>query len=243
MTEEVLMSDNGEFRGFRVRLTPTVGVRSGKIGIYKVRPIRRAGPSWVSPAVSRHARPVIVKTIKLDRSRPRGANAITNEIKYASKEGPLFERGPDGVVREADPKSLMDEWQYDRLVYHVVVSPNDGAKLTDPNEFARATLAYWEQRTGPLQAAWAIEEKPDRAHPEGNRHVHFVVRGEQDGHDLEFSAHMLRRGFREGAREAATDQLGYMTVRECQQFERQLERGRWEKEQERQSREDERSLG
>jgi type IV secretory pathway VirD2 relaxase len=242
MNEKAIMSDSGEVRGFRVRLTPTLGISSGKIGIYKVRSTRRAGPQWISPASSRHTRPVTAKAIKVDRSGPRGANAITNEVKYAAKDGPLFERSPDGEIREADPKEKIEEWQYDRLVHHVIVSPNDGAQLTDPNAFAKATLEYWEARTGPLQAVWSVEEKPDKAHPEGNRHVHFLIRGEQDGHDLEFSAHMIRRGFREGAREAATDQLGYMTVRECQQYERQLERMKWEKEKERNSRDEERSL-
>ena len=69
-----------------------------------------------------------------------------------------------------------------------------------------------------------------------------MIRGEQDGHDLQFSAAMVRRGFREGAREAATDQLGYMTMQETRDFERQLERGKWEKEQERDDRSEERSL-
>ena len=229
-------------RGFRVKLAGAAHV-GGTVGIYRVRPGRRAGPSWIAPPNGRHTRPVIAKVITVDRSKggKRVANGIANEVRYAAKEGRLYERDPEtGQVRETDAERPATEWQFDRFAHHVIVSPNDGAKLTDPNEFARATLDYWESRVGPLQAVWSIEEKPDRAHPEGNRHVHFVIRGEQDGHDLQFSAHMVRRGFRDGAREAATDQLGYMTVMEARDFERQLERGKWEKE--RDDRNEERTL-
>jgi type IV secretory pathway VirD2 relaxase len=236
------MHDEKKKRGFQVQLTPTAPSRGGAVGIYKVRSPRRAGPSWIAPPHGRHTRPVVAKVIKVDRARPRGANAISNEMRYAGKEGPLFERDPDGGIREADPKALIDEWQYDRVIYHVVVSPEHGAELRDPNAFAKATLENWERHTGPLQATWSMEEKPDASHPEGNRHFHFVVRGEQDGHDLEFSPHMIRRGFREGAREAATDQLGYMTVRECQQLERRMDERKWQKEREKEDRNEERSL-
>lgn len=239
------MSKDGSGYGFRVKLGQPVGVGTKAVGIYRVRPKRRAGPRWIAPPHGRHTRPVVAKVITVDRSRGN-ANAVANEVRYAAKEGLLFERSDTGNgIRQVDPEKVVSEWEFDRLAHHVIVSPNDGARLTDPNDFARKTLEYWEQKTGPLQAVWSVEEKPDKAHPDGNRHFHFVVRGEQDGHDLEFSPHMIRRGFREGAREAATDQLGYMLIPECREYERQLERGRWEKEQEkmRNSRDEERSLG
>lgn len=215
-------------RGFKV-------VVGGGIGLLASRPSRRAGPSWIAPPRGRYGRPANAKLVTIDRSKAgRGsANAIANEVRYAGKEGPIFERDErTGEIREADPVQKAEEWKNDRFLHHVIVSPNDGAKLTDPNRFAQRVLENWEKHAGKLEAVWSVEEKPDRAHPEGNRHFHFLVRGVQDGKDLEFTAAMVRRGFRDGAREAATAELGAMSVREREQYERQLERMKWERERE-----------
>lgn len=184
---------------------------------YTRRPERRVQAAAAPKSASPYARPVAVKVVYRDRARGAFPNAVAVLANYLAKDGPLF--GRDGA--SLDPRDIARAWGDDRRVFHAIVSPNDGHRIDDMAGYARDVLAAWERRTGPLDWAAAVEDKPDRAHPGGNRHLHVMIRGVQDGRDLFLARGVIAHGFREDAMEAATRRLGWMDERERQAFDRQ----------------------
>jgi hypothetical protein len=73
-----------------------------------------------------------------------------------------------------------------------------------------------------LEWVAAVESKPDMAHPEGDKHLHVMIRGVQHEHDLWLDREVISHGLRQDAVEAATDRLGWMDERERRDLERQL---------------------
>ncbi|HET8727753.1 MAG TPA: hypothetical protein VFO41_09605, partial [Alphaproteobacteria bacterium] len=144
--------------------------------------------------------------------RARGAypNTVAALVNYIAKNAPLFDRDRDQV----DRRTIIDAWLNDRRVYHVIVCPNDGHRIDDMAGYGRVLLAAWEQRTGPLEWVASAEEKPDRAHPDGNRHLHVLIRGVRDDRDLFFGRTLTYTWLRRDAVEVTTDRLGYMDERE-----------------------------
>jgi type IV secretory pathway VirD2 relaxase len=141
---------------------------------------------------------------------------VRERADYITRDGQdLF--GRDGI---ADKEQVARDWGDDRKLFQVVVSPNDGHAL-DMREYTRAVVARWEERTGPLEWVAAVHSKPDMAHAQGNRHVHILIRAVQDDRDIRFSQALIQHGFREMAREVATERLGPMDEREQRALERQ----------------------
>lgn len=187
------------------------------------RPERRVTVPGAPHEAAPHARRVTVKVIVHDRARGAFPNTVSALAGYLAKEGRLFDRDRDDV----DPRRIVRDWSEDRRVFHVIVSPNDGARIADMPAYAREVVAAWERRVGPLEWVASVEAKPDRAHPEGNRHLHVMVRGVQDDRDLSFGHSVIAHWLRHDAMEAATDRLGWMDERERRAVEaRALERER-----------------
>jgi hypothetical protein len=175
---------------------------------------------------SPYARPVNVKLKPYDKGRAGGKNMSGVLLRYMEKDGRLFGR-EEGVEIDREEKSR--QWEADRLLWHAMVSPNDGHMMSveEMQTFARDTVSKWEERLGPLDWVAVVEEKPDAAHPDGNKHLHIAIRGVRDEHDLKLDRALFTDGLlRTDAMEAATDRLGYMSEREVIAYERQLEEGR-----------------
>jgi hypothetical protein len=191
---------------------------------YTVRAGRREVGAGFYPPAGPEQRMAVASTTEYDRGAkagPKGGPApgssmVRDKVSYITRDGQeLF--GRDGLM---DGQKVAQEWGSDRKLFQVVVSPNDGHRL-DMQEYARAVVARWEQHTGPLEWVAAVHEKPDMAHAQGNRHVHVLIRGVQDGRDIRFSQAVIQHGFREMAREVATERLGPMSKREQRDLERQ----------------------
>ena len=187
---------------------------------YRRRPERRVrakGAGSAAPAA--FTRAVTVKAFYYDRRNGAYASSVAALANYLSKEGPLFDRERTGV----DKAGIVEAWAHDRRVFHVVVSPNDGERIEDMVAYGRAVVAAWERHTGALAWVAAVEKKPDMAHPEGNQHLHVMIRGVQDDRDLFLDRDLVSHGLRREAIEVTTDRLGWMDARERQALDRQLE--------------------
>ncbi|WP_247896620.1 hypothetical protein [Azospirillum argentinense] len=88
--------------------------------------------------------------------------------------------------------------------------------------YGREVMTAWERRVGELEWVAAVERKPDMAHPDGNQHLHVMIRGVQDDRDLYFERDVVTHWFRHDAVEVTTRTLGWMDERERQAYERQL---------------------
>jgi hypothetical protein len=196
---------------------------------YVARPSRRARTPAPAGEGSPWLRPVTVKLIYHDRARGALPNTTAALATYIAKEGPLFDRNQVGI----DPRAVAEEWSRDRRVFHVIVSPDDGWRLHDMVGYARSVLEAWEARIGPLDWVASVERKPDAAHPQGNRHLHVMIRGVQQGCDLVLPERTVTRELRLDAMEAATDRLGWMDERERRDYERRVELARERRELER----------
>ena len=205
--------------GFKARMRALAGRGRRLARDYVRRPERRVRARGAAAQPSAYARPVVVKAFYYDRRNGAYANSVAALANYLAKEGQLFDRDRQGV----DKREVVDPWSHDRRVFHVVVSPNDGDRIDDMVAYGRALVAAWERHTGRLEWVAAVKIKPDMAHPEGNRHLHVMIRGVQDGHDLFLDRELVSHGLRRDAIEVTTDRLGWMDERERQALERQLE--------------------
>jgi hypothetical protein len=186
---------------------------------YVRRPERRVRAKGAVVAMpSAYARPVVVKVFYYDRRNGACANSVAALANYLTKQGSLFDREGEGI----DKDRVVEAWAHDRRVFHVVVSPNDGDRIADMVGYGREVVAAWERRVGPLEWVAVVETKPDMAHPEGNKHLHVMIRGVQHEHDLWLDRAVIRHGLRHDAVEVATDRLGWMDERERRDVERQL---------------------
>lgn len=209
-----------EADGFKARMRALADRGRRLARDYRRRPERRVRARGAAAAQpSAYARPVVVKAFYYDRRNGAYASSVAALANYLSKQGPLFDRESEAV----DKGPIVEAWSHDRRVFHVVVSPNDGDRIDDMVGYGREVVAAWERRVGPLAWVAAVETKPDMAHPEGNRHLHVMVRGVQDGHDLFLDREVISHGLRRDAVEVATDRLGWMDERERRAFERRLE--------------------
>lgn len=208
-----------EADGFKARMKALADRGRRLARDYRRRSERRVRARAAAAQPSAYARPVVVKAFYYDRRNGAYANSVAALANYLTKQGPLFDREGEGV----DKERIVDAWSHDRRVFHVVVSPNDGDRIDDMAGYGRAVVAAWERRVGPLEWVAAVETKPDMAHPQGNRHLHVMVRGVQHEHDLFLDREVIGHGLRQDAVEVATDRLGWMDERERRGFERQLE--------------------
>mgnify|MGYP003577384052 CR=1 FL=1 len=212
--------DHGDFkvrpRGHAERME-----RLARLG--SSRPPMRMGQKKVSGGQSRYTRSVVVKGMYRDRSTA-GSRMVSDLANYLEKEGPMFDRAGETTAQE-----VSREWEHDRRVFHFIVSPEDGHRLSrdEMADYARDVMSKWEQRIGHrLEWVASVEEKPDAAHPDGNKHLHIMVRGEREGRQIYFEKDVITGGFRHDAKEAMTDRLGYMTHAEYQELQRRIEDGR-----------------
>lgn len=172
-------------------------------------------------SASPYTRAAIVKIKGYTKMGRRTGSIAATLLNYMEKDGSLFGR-EEGV--EIDRNAIAEAWKHDRYTLHMIVSPNDGGMLStdEMKEFARDTIDRWERRLGPLEWVASVEEKPDMAHPDGNKHLHVAVRGVQDNNDLVLHPDVFRdQPLRRDAMEAMTDRLGYMTEREADALDRQ----------------------
>jgi len=103
---------------------------------------------------------------------------------------------------------LAEHWaQSDKRHFRIILSAENGARLGDLKSYTREVMARAETALG-TKLEWFAVDHFDTDNP----HTHIVLRGvREDGRDLVIPREFVQHGFRNAARDAATDRLGQRT--------------------------------
>ena len=181
------------------------GVRRGR-GATFVR-ARTLSGDW------RHSAPgirrVVVKTRYVQQAGKNGKAAA--HLRYIQRDGTSRdgERGQLYSANEerADGDAFLDRGKEDRHQFRFIVSPEDGADLTDLTAHTRDLMKRVEADLG-TNLDWVAVNHYNTGHP----HVHVIVRGKDElGENLVINGDYLANGIRERATELTTLELGPVT--------------------------------
>ncbi len=191
--------------GKGARSTGGPGVRRGR-GAAFVR-ARTLSGGW------RHSAPgmrrVVVKTRYVKEAGRNGRAAA--HLRYIQRDGTSRdgERGQlySATEDRADGAAFLERGQEDRHQFRFIVSPEDGADLSDLTAYTRDLMRQMEADLG-TKLDWVAVNHHNTGHP----HVHVIVRGKDDlGENLVINGDYLANGIRERASELTTLELGPVT--------------------------------
>ncbi|WP_370656153.1 relaxase/mobilization nuclease domain-containing protein [Paracoccus wurundjeri] len=178
------------------------GVRRGR-GATFVR-ARTLSGGW------RHSAPgmrrVVVKTRYVKDAGRNGRSAA--HLRYIQRDGTSRdgERGRLYSASEdrADGDAFVERGKEDRHQFRFIISPEDGADLSDLTAHTRDLMSQIEADLG-TKLDWVAVNHHNTGHP----HVHVIVRGRDDlGENLVINGDYLANGIRERASELTTLELG-----------------------------------
>ena len=154
-------------------------------------------------------RRVVVKTRYVQQAGKNGKAAA--HLRYIQRDGTSRdgERGQLYSANEdrADGETFLDRGKDDRHQFRFIVSPEDGADLTDLTAHTRDLMHQIETDLG-TKLDWVAVNHHNTGHP----HVHVIVRGKDDlGENLVINGDYLANGIRERASELTTLELGPVT--------------------------------
>lgn len=181
------------------------GVRRGR-GAAFVR-ARTLSGGW------RHSAPgmrrVIVKTRYVQNAGRNGKAAA--HLRYIQRDGTSRdgERGQlySATEDRADSDDFVERGKEDRHQFRFIISPEDGADLTDLTAHTRDLMRQIEADLG-TKLDWVAVNHHNTGHP----HVHVIVRGKDElGENLVINGDYLANGIRERASELTTLELGPVT--------------------------------
>jgi type IV secretory pathway VirD2 relaxase len=157
-------------------------------------------------------RRVIVKTRYVQSAGKNGKSAA--HLRYIQRDGTARdgERGQLYSANEdrADGDAFVERGADDRHQFRFIVSPEDGADLTDLTAHTRDLMRQVEADLG-TKLDWVAVNHHNTGHP----HVHVIVRGKDElGANLVINGDYLANGIRERASELATLELGPVTEME-----------------------------
>ena len=159
------------------------------------------------------SRRVVVKSriVNLKRVTPQAVDA---HLRYIARAGvghdgqPTQPYGPD--TDAADWREFAVAGRKDRHQFRLIVSPEDGARLTDLRDFTRELMATMERDLA-TDLEWIAVDHWDTDNP----HTHVVLRGKDEwGKDLIIARQYLTDGMRLRACELSTRWLGPRTEME-----------------------------
>lgn len=181
------------------------GVRRGR-GAAFVRSRQLVG-GW------RHSQPgvrrVVVKTRFVQNAGKNGKAAA--HLRYIQRDGTARdgERGQlySATEDRADGDAFLERGKEDRHQFRFIISPEDGADLSDLKAHTRDLMTQIEADLG-TKLDWVAVNHYNTGHP----HVHVIVNGRDDlGGDLVINGDYLANGIRERASELTTLELGPVT--------------------------------
>lgn len=154
-------------------------------------------------------RRVVVKTRYVQGAGRNGKSAA--HLRYIERDGTSRdgERGQlySATEDRADGAAFVERGADDRHQFRFIVSPEDGADLTDLTEHTRDLMSRVEADLG-TRLDWVAVNHHNTGHP----HVHVIVRGKDDmGENLVINGDYLANGIRERASELTTLELGPVT--------------------------------
>ncbi len=125
-------------------------------------------------------------------------------VKYLERDG----AGHDGNKPEfftANNKEVnLGEIEDEKRFFKLIISPENGREIVDLEEYVKDVMRKAENTIGE-KLDWAAVTHYNTEHP----HAHVIIRGKtEDDRDLVIDNRMMREGFREIAKERATQELG-----------------------------------
>ena len=154
-------------------------------------------------------RRVVVKTRYVQGAGKNGKSAA--HLRYIQRDGTSRdgERGQlySATEDRADGTAFVERGADDRHQFRFIVSPEDGADLSDFTAFTRDLMAQVETDLG-TKLDWVAVNHHNTGHP----HAHVIVRGKDElGENLVINGDYLANGIRERASDLATLELGPVT--------------------------------
>lgn len=154
-------------------------------------------------------RRVVVKTRYVQGAGKNGKSAA--HIRYIQRDGTSRdgERGQlySATEDRANGAAFVERGADDRHQFRFIVSPEDGADLSDLTAYTRDLMAQVETDLG-TRLDWVAVNHHNTGHP----HVHVIVRGKDElGENLVINGDYLANGIRERASDLATLELGPVT--------------------------------
>lgn len=154
-------------------------------------------------------RRVVVKTRYVQGAGKNGKSAA--HLRYIQRDGTSRdgERGQLYSANEdrADGAAFFERGADDRHQFRFIVSPEDGADLSDLTAYTRDLMVQIETDLG-TKLDWVAVNHHNTGHP----HVHVIVRGKDElGENLVINGDYLANGLRERASELTTLELGPAT--------------------------------
>jgi len=154
-------------------------------------------------------RRVVVKTRYVQQAGKNGKAAT--HLRYIQRDGTSRdgERGQlySATEDRADGAAFVERGKEDRHQFRFIVSPEDGADLTDLTAHTRDLMQQIEADLG-TKLDWVAVNHYNTGRP----HVHVIVRGKDDlGENLVINGDYLANGIRERASELTTLELGPVT--------------------------------
>ena len=195
--------------GARAVLSSGKGVKRGRGAVF-VR-TRNLGGGW------HHRQPGARRVMVQQRYilHPGQNRKAQSHLRYIQRDGTSRD-GERGQLYSAtddrtDGDAFLDRGQDDRHQFRFIVSPEDGAELSDLTAYTRDLMSRMESDLG-TGLDWVAVNHYNTGHP----HVHVILRGKDDlGEDLVINGDYIVHGVRERATELATLELG--PVREIEQ--------------------------
>ncbi|EHN6640722.1 DUF3363 domain-containing protein, partial [Salmonella enterica subsp. enterica serovar Enteritidis] len=154
-------------------------------------------------------RRVVVKTRYVQGAGKNGKSAA--HLRYIQRDGTSRdgERGQlySATEDRADGAAFIERGADDRHQFRFIVSPEDGADLSDLTAYTRDLMAQVETDLG-TQLDWVAVNHHNTGHP----HVHVIMRGTDElGENLVINGDYLANGIRERASDLTTLELGPVT--------------------------------
>ncbi len=168
------------------------------------------GRAQGSLAAARKPRPgqrrVMVKVRVPKLSKSLSASRV--HLSYIQREGVTREgeKGKcyDALSDDTDRKTFHERSKGDRHQFRIIVSPEDGQKLSDLKPFIRDLMSGMEQDLE-TKLDWIAVDHFNTGHP----HTHIILRGKDDrGKDLIMARDYVSYGIRDRAQDLITLELG-----------------------------------
>lgn len=146
---------------------------------------------------------------RADREPDRSSERQTRDhAGYLSRGSEAPSPFYDALAEGVDGAGRMAVWAHeDRRHFRIILAPEKGAELGDLKPYVRDVMARAATAMG-ARLEWVAVDHHDTDNP----HTHIVLRGRRaNGRPLIIPRDFVRHGFRDAARDAATERLGLRT--------------------------------
>ncbi|GGE55070.1 hypothetical protein GCM10007276_35080 [Agaricicola taiwanensis] len=189
--------------GSHVVLSSGKGVKRGRGAVF-VR-TRNLGGGW------NHRQPGARRVMVQQRYilHPGKGRKAQSHLRYIQRDGTSRDGERGQLYSAADDRTdgdaFLERGQDDRHQFRFIISPEDGAELSDLTAYTRDLMSRMESDLG-TGLDWVAVNHYNTGHP----HVHVIVRGKDElGEDLVINGDYIVHGIRERASELATLELGH----------------------------------